>query len=67
MTTRRWALSAVVMAMLGVATLGAVANSGRADCPGSVSDDRPEPSGLPRPSRVPAHREARVQRSMSGR
>ena len=40
MVTRRWTLSALALAMLGVATLGAVklaaGNSGRADCPGKI-------------------------------
>ncbi len=40
MVTRRWTLSVVALAMLGVVTLGAVklaaANAERADCPGRV-------------------------------
>jgi len=40
MMTRRWTLSALAVAMLGIATLGAVklatADSGRADCPGKI-------------------------------
>ena len=40
MVTRRWTLSALALAMLGVATLGTVklaaADSERADCPGKI-------------------------------
>ena len=40
MMTRRWTLSAVALAMLGVATIGAVklaaANAERLDCPGKI-------------------------------